>query len=71
MAFARRRSRTQQAIVEIHDASSGFSRFVVMALSGGQRSLLAHRQSDPLLAYATPNADPIRSRLHYRPLAIC
>ena len=62
--FARRRSRLQQAIVEIDDASSGFLQFVVMAFRGDQRSQLVHRHRDPLLAYAAPNADPVHGRLH-------
>ena len=64
MVFARRRSRIQQAIVEIGDDSSGFLQFVVMAFRGDQRSQLVHRQRDPLLAYAAPNADPVHARLH-------
>jgi hypothetical protein len=64
MVFARRRSRIQQAIVEIGDNSSGFLQFVVMAFRGDQRSQLVHRQRDPLLAYAAPNADPVHARLH-------
>ncbi len=62
--FARRRSRIQQAIVEIGDASSGFLQFVAMAFRGDQRSQLVHRHRDPLLAYAAPNADPVHGRLH-------
>jgi hypothetical protein len=38
MVFARRRSRIQQAVVEIGDASSGFLQFVAMAFRGDQRS---------------------------------
>ena len=62
--FARRRSRIQQAIVEIGDASSGFLQFVAMAFRGDQRSKVVHRHRDPLLAYAAPNADPVHGRLH-------
>jgi hypothetical protein len=62
MVFARRRSRIQQAIVEIDDASSGFLQFVVMALCGGQRGQRVHCQRDPLLACAA-NADPVHDRL--------
>ena len=61
--FARRRSRIQQAIVEIGEASSGFLQFVPMAFRGDQRSQLVHRHRDPLLAYAAPNADPVHGRL--------
>jgi hypothetical protein len=64
MVFARRRSRIQQAIVEIGDASSGFLQFVAMAFRGDQRSQVVHRHRDPLLAYAAPNADPVHGRLH-------
>jgi hypothetical protein len=64
MAFARRRSRIQQAIVEIGDASSGFLQFVAMAFRGDQRSQVVHRHRDPLRAYAAPNADPVHGRLH-------
>ena len=38
MVFARRRSRIQQTIVEIGDASSGFLQFVAMGSRGDQRS---------------------------------
>ena len=62
--FARRRSRIQQAIVEIGYASSGFLQFVAMAFRGDQRSQVVHRHRDPLLAYAAPNADPVHGRLH-------
>jgi hypothetical protein len=66
MMFARRRSRIQQAIVEIGEASSGFLQFVVMTFRGDQRAPLVHRHGDPLLAHAAPNADPtprtVRSR---------
>jgi hypothetical protein len=34
VVFARRRSRTPQAIVEIDEASSGFLQFVPMAFRG-------------------------------------
>ncbi len=64
MAFARRRSRIQQAIVEIGDASFDFLQFVAMAFRADQRSQLVHRHRDPLLAYAAPNADPVHGRLH-------
>jgi hypothetical protein len=63
--------RIQQAIVEIDDDSSGFLQFVVMAFRADQRSHLVHRQRDPLLAYAAPNADPVQVGCTYRPLAIC
>jgi hypothetical protein len=69
--FAGRRSRIQQAIVEIGEASSGFLQFVPMAFRGDQRSQLVHRHCGPLLAYAAPNADPVHDRSTYRPLAIC
>ena len=64
MAFVRRRSRIQQAMVEIGDASSGFLQFVPMAFRGDRRSQVVHRHRDPLLAYAAPNADPVPGRLH-------
>jgi hypothetical protein len=35
-----------------------------MAFRGDQRGQLVHRRRDPLLAYAAPNADPARDRLH-------
>jgi hypothetical protein len=37
VVFGPRRSRIQQAIVEIGDASSGFLQFVAMAFGGDQR----------------------------------
>jgi hypothetical protein len=66
MVFGRRRSRIQQAFVEIGEASSGFLQFVAMAFRRDQRSQLVHRHRDPLLAYAAPNADPVDGRLHVR-----
>jgi len=72
VVFARRRSRIQQAIVEIGEASSGFLQFVAMAFRGDQRSQLVHRHREPLLAYAAPNADPkSMAGITCRPLAIC
>jgi hypothetical protein len=72
MVFARRRSRIQQAIVEIGYASSGFLQFVAMAFRGDQRSEVVHRHRDLLLAYAAPNAGPKNmAGSTYRPLAIC
>ena len=72
MVFARRRSRIQQAIVEIGEASSGFLQFVPMAFRGDQRIRLVHRHRDSLLAYAAPNADPKNmAGSTYRPLASC
>jgi hypothetical protein len=58
---------TRQTTVEIDDASSGFLPFVAMALRGDQRSQLVHRHRDQLLAYAAPNADPVRGQLHLPP----
>ena len=69
--FARRRSRIQQAIVEIGDASSGFLQFVAMAFRGDQRSQLVHRHRDPLLAYAARTQIRYMVGSTYRPLAIC
>jgi hypothetical protein len=71
MLFARRRSRTQQAIGEIGDASSGFLQFVAMgsAVINGTRlstgiatrcSLVRPRTQIRYMAGST-----------YRPLAIC
>jgi hypothetical protein len=62
--FARRRGGIQQVIVEIGDISSGFLQFVATAFHGDQRSQLVHRRRDPLLAYASPKADPVHGRLH-------
>jgi hypothetical protein len=64
VVFARRRSRIQQAIVEIDEASFGFLQFLAMAFRGDQRSQLVHRHRDPLLTCAAPNADPVPGRLH-------
>jgi hypothetical protein len=69
MVFARRRSRIQQAIVEIGDASSGFLQFVAMAFRADQRSQVVHRHRDPLLAYAAPQIRYMAG-CTYRPLAI-
>jgi len=70
MVFARRRSRIQQANVEIGYASSGFLQFVAMAFRGDQHSQVVHRHRNPLLAYAAPNADPKNvAGSTYRPLA--
>jgi hypothetical protein len=48
MLFARRRSRIQQATVEIDDGSSSFLRFVVMALCGDRRSQRVNHQREPI-----------------------
>jgi len=70
MAFARRRSRIQQAIVEIGDASYGFLQFVAMAFRADQRS-----QSSTVIATRCSLMRP-RTQIRYmtgstyRPLAI-
>jgi hypothetical protein len=56
--FGPRRSRIQQAIVGIGNASSGFLQFVAMAFGGDQRSQVVHRHREALPAYAGPTADP-------------
>jgi hypothetical protein len=71
MVFARRRSRIQQAIVEIGDASSGFLRFVAM----GSAVINAARLSTVIATRCSlmrPRTQiPNMARSTYRPLAIC
>jgi hypothetical protein len=71
MVFARRRSRIQQANVEIGYASSGFLQFVAMAFRGGQDS-----QVVSVIATRCSFKEPERRSetspwLRVRPLASC
>jgi hypothetical protein len=71
MVFVRRRKRIQRTIVEIGEASSGFSnsrRWRFAAVNGAGSSTV----TATLLAYAASNADPKNMvGSVYRPLSIC